>query len=164
MDYGTQNPTCMLLWGLKNKIWYCIKEYYYSGRDSQKQKDPQDYVEDYKKFIGNLKIKQIILDPSATPLKASFTKNKIYNVRNADNDVLDGIQSVSQNFNRKQIFIMDTCKHAIREIETYVWDEKPLEHGKEQPLKQNDHACDALRYFVHTILTKTHEINKNIWR
>ena len=38
-DYGTQNATVFLLWnkGVNGK-WYCIREYYYSGRDKGKQK------------------------------------------------------------------------------------------------------------------------------
>ena len=38
-DYGTQNATVFLLWnkGINGK-WYCIREYYYSGRDKGRQK------------------------------------------------------------------------------------------------------------------------------
>ena len=42
----------------------------------------------------------------------------------------------------------------IDEFQSYVWDEKAARMGKEQPVKSNDHACDALRYYVHTMLPK----------
>lgn len=36
-DYGTQNATVFLLWNKgTNGKWYCIREYYYSGRDKGK--------------------------------------------------------------------------------------------------------------------------------
>ena len=52
-DYGTQNATVFLLWtkGVDG-IWYCTKEYYYSGRTEQKQKTDAEYVKDLKDFIG----------------------------------------------------------------------------------------------------------------
>ncbi|MBM6441905.1 PBSX family phage terminase large subunit, partial [Lacticaseibacillus rhamnosus] len=38
VDYGTQNPTVFLLWGKCGSVWYCLKEYYYDGRHSSRQK------------------------------------------------------------------------------------------------------------------------------
>ena len=44
----------------------------------------------------------------------------------------------------------------------YTWDEKKAENnGKEQPVKQFDHACDALRYMVMTFLIKSDVYNKD---
>ena len=37
-----------------------------------------------------------------------------------------------------------------REIQSYVWDEKARLRGEERPLKERDHAMDALRYLCHT--------------
>ena len=34
----------------------------------------------------------------------------------------------------------------------YIWDEKAAQNGEERPLKVNDHAPDALRYYVMTAL------------
>ena len=33
----------------------------------------------------------------------------------------------------------------------YMWDEKAAIAGKEQPIKQNDHSMDALRYYVNSL-------------
>ncbi len=38
------------------------------------------------------------------------------------------------------------------ELLGYIWDEKAAEHGEERPIKTNDHACDALRYGVATLI------------
>ena len=42
----------------------------------------------------------------------------------------------------------------IDEFQSYVWDEKAARAGKEQPVKQADHAMDALRYYCKTMLPK----------
>jgi len=42
------------------------------------------------------------------------------------------------------------CQNFRRELESYVWDQKAKERGDEKPVKQNDHAMDAVRYLVFT--------------
>jgi hypothetical protein len=44
------------------------------------------------------------------------------------------------------------CVKTIEEFRVYVWDEKAMKHGVEQPLKEHDHAMDAARYFCKTIV------------
>jgi phage terminase large subunit len=39
-------------------------------------------------------------------------------------------------------------KCTIEEIPAYVWSEKPSAAQKEQPIKADDHGCDAMRYMV----------------
>ena len=48
------------------------------------------------------------------------------------------------------LLILEKCTNMIKEIEGYVWDTKAAERGEDEPLKQNDHLCDALRYAVYT--------------
>ena len=42
----------------------------------------------------------------------------------------------------------------IAELGGYIWDSKAQERGVERPLKEKDHAMDAKRYFVNTIMAK----------
>ena len=46
----------------------------------------------------------------------------------------------------------EKCKNIIREFNSYIWDEKAQEKGENKPVKQNDHALDALRYFYYKTL------------
>ena len=48
------------------------------------------------------------------------------------------------------IMINRACKGLAAEMQTYAWDDKAAERGEEKPVKQADHGCDALRYFVKT--------------
>lgn len=151
-DYGTQNATVFLLWNkARNGKWYCIREYYYSGRDKAVQKTDSEYADDLKKWLNGTKVKAIIVDPSAASFIAELRKRK-YKVIKARNNVLDGIRLVATLLNLKELFFVKECMNTIKEFQSYIWDEKAVERGEDKPVKQHDHAMDAVRYFVFTIL------------
>jgi phage terminase large subunit len=52
----------------------------------------------------------------------------------------------------RKVLIYESCENTIKELQSYAWDERAARAGKEQPIKDNDHTCDALRYFVKTII------------
>ena len=152
-DYGTQNATVFLLWnkGFDGK-WYCIREYYYSGRDKGKQKTDAEYADDLKKWLDGTRIKAMIVDPSAASFIAELRKRG-YKVIKANNDVLDGIRLVGMLLNLEMLIFSSSCTETIKEFASYIWDDKAAEHGEDKPVKQHDHGCDAVRYFVSTVLS-----------
>lgn len=152
IDYGTQNATAMLLWNKgTDKIWYCMREYYYSGRDEGKQKTDSEYADDLKEWLNGVNIRAIIVDPSAASFIAELRKRG-YKVLKANNDVEDGIRLVGTMLNQGKIAFSDSCVNTIKEFGSYIWDEKASERGEDKPVKEHDHAMDAVRYFVYTIL------------
>lgn len=158
-DYGTQNATVFLLWekGIDG-VYYCTREYYYSGRENKVQKTDSEYIEDLKNFLGGISIKAIIVDPSAASFIAALRKNN-FNVIKAKNDVLNGIRYTGNALNKNKIKINIKCENTIKEFASYVWDEKASMQGEDKPVKDFDHAMDAMRYFVTTILvTRTVKI------
>jgi phage terminase large subunit len=62
-----------------------------------------------------------------------------------------------------RLFICDGCSNLIREIEGYVWDPKKAARGIDEPLKENDHAVDALRYAVYNHKPVNPMISKDYW-
>lgn len=157
-DYGTQNATVFLLWRkADNGKWYNTKEYYYSGRDKGVQKTDAEFSEDLKNWLGHQKVKAVILDPAAASFKAQLKKSG-YNVKKANNDVLDGIRFVATLLNQGSIFFDKTCVNTIKEFGSYIWDAKAAEHGEDKPVKEKDHAMDAIRYFVMTIIRRINGI------
>lgn len=154
VDYGTQNATVFLLWCKNTKgKWVCIKEYYYSGRDEATQKTDTEYADDLKEFLGEIKPRAIIIDPSAASFIAELRKRG-YNIRKAKNDVLDGIRFVATLLNQEKIAFAECCKNTVLEFNSYIWDTKASERGEDKPVKQHDHAMDAVRYFCYTIIFK----------
>lgn len=155
-DYGTQNATVFLLWesGSEGK-WYCIDEYYYSGREESTQKTDNAYADDLEAFIAGRKIEAIVIDPSAASFIAEL-RERGHRIKKARNDVLDGIRFTGTLLNTEKIFFLRKCQNTIKEFSSYVWDTKASEQrGEDKPLKLHDHAMDAVRYFCYTIIYKS---------
>ena len=151
-DYGTQNPTAFLLWNKAvDKKWYCRREYYYSGRDKGRQKTDKEFSDDLTAWLDGIAIKAVILDPAAASFKAQLEKDG-YKVKKAKNDVLDGIRFVATLLLQGSIFIDSSCDNLIKEFASYIWDAKAGERGEDKPVKEHDHALDALRYFCMSII------------
>lgn len=150
-DYGTQNPMSMGLWGLADGRWYRMREYYYSGRQTGKQKTDEEYYDALVQLAGSLHIASVIIDPSAASFIACIKKHRKFSVKKADNEVFSGIQNVATTLKKGKILINDCCKDAIKEFQVYSWDPKAKE---DKPIKENDHAMDDIRYFVNTVLMK----------
>lgn len=135
-DYGTQNATVFLLWRKTvTGIWICIREWYYSGRDENVQKTDIEYAGELKQFLGTIKPKAVIVDPSAASFIAQLKKEG-FHVKKANNDVLDGIRFVGTLLNQKKILIYKDCENLIREFSSYVWDIKAVERGEDKPVKK----------------------------
>ncbi len=150
-DYGIQNATVFLLWQREvgSKRWICLNEYYYSGRDNHYQKTVSEHVKGLIQMLNGIEPRAIIVDPSASALITEI-RRKGYHVRRADNDVKEGIDDVSTMLANQLLAFCDCCVNTIGEFGIYSWDEKASERGEDAPLKENDHAMDATRYFVRT--------------
>ena len=147
MDYGILNPTAMLLWGFCDGVWYQVKEYYHSGRETGRQKTDEEYYEDLEQLVGDLPAEDLIIDPSAASFIALVKRKKRFRVRKAKNEVLGGIQKTAAAIQQGKILVNDCCKETIKEYGLYSWDPK----ADDAPIKENDHAMDATRYFVNTM-------------
>ena len=165
IDYGTMNAFAAMLWSKREGIWYGEREYYYSGRETGKQKTDQEYADDLNKWIEDIwqerkehprysslggatytKIETII-DPSAASFIALLKKNEWSKVRKADNNVNDGLRETAVGLQTGKLKILRSCKNWQKEAGGYVWDDKA---GDERPVKLDDHLMDSTRYFVKT--------------
>ncbi|MCI8363405.1 MAG: PBSX family phage terminase large subunit [Eubacterium sp.] len=151
-DYGTQNATVFHLWSKEaSGRWICLKEYYYSGRDEERQKTDTEYADDLEEWLNGISPRKIIIDPSAASFIAEL-KKRGFQIKKAKNDVLDGIRYVSSLLNKNKIGIYQECKNTILEFNSYIWDSKAGERGEDKPIKTRDHCMDSLRYFCYTII------------
>ncbi len=155
VDYGTNNPTAFGLYGVKDDLAWKEREYYYDYTVQGRQKTDVEYSQDMKTFLGNIKPRAIIVDPSALSFKAQLRKDGFHNVIEADNAVLDGIRTQATMLHQGRYYIHRSCKETIREYGGYVWDVRAQAQGQDKPLKQNDHTKDEERYFLHTVFGKT---------
>lgn len=121
------------------------------ARDKGRQKTDAEFSADLKKWLGNIEIRAVILDPAAASFKAQLEKDG-FKVKKAKNDVLDGIRLVATLLLTGSIFIDKSCENLIKEFASYIWDAKAADKGEDKPVKEHDHALDALRYFCMTII------------
>ena len=161
-DYGTQNATVFLLWNQgTDDVWYCTREYYYSGREKGRQKTDAEYADDLESWLSGTDINAVIVDPAAASFIAELKKHG-FRVIKAKNDVVDGIRLVATKLNLLKIVFSNVCQNTIKEFASYIWDAKAAKHGEDKPVKQYDHAMDAVRYFVYTILGERPRLNRKV--
>lgn len=152
VDYGTNNPTVFLLVSEgRDRRWCVEREYSWDGREKQRQKTDSEYADDLVAFLGDERPEAIFVDPSAASFAAECRKRKLP-VAPANNSVLEGIRTVGTLMASGRLMVHEGCSLLRREIPGYVWDPKAQARGEDAPVKANDHACDALRYALYSVL------------
>lgn len=155
VDYGTRNPCSAGLWSVTGDKAVRIKEYYYSGRDNNRNKTDEEHCDAIENLARGYTIKRVIVDPSAASFITSLKKRK-FKVLAANNNVLDGIRRTATYLKDGNIKIHRSCVDSIREFGLYCWDEKK---NDDSVVKENDHAMDDIRYFCNTIMR--YKVKKN---
>ena len=163
VDYGNSNATTLLLIGLteEGKMVIC-DEYYHSGKGSMDSaKSPSQYAQDFIDFIDRQDhqgieiqylLEHIFIDPSAKgfilELYTLLPKHIRRKIRPAFNEVLVGIEVVTSLIGNGAVRVHSSCKNTLRELNSYCWSPVAQKVGKDEPMKENDHTMDALRYMV----------------
>jgi len=146
-DYGTVNPTSMGLWGRRGDRWYRVREYYYDSRREGRQKTDREYVMDLRRLAGGRRIRQVVVDPSASSFMTALRQDG-WRVVSADNEVLSGIRVTADLLRQGKLVICDSCTDAIREFGLYCWDR---DAPGDRVVKRFDHAMDDIRYFAMSL-------------
>jgi phage terminase large subunit len=71
------------------------------------------------------------------------------NVLPSDKDVWAGIVGVKS----YPLYVRHGSQNLIRELQGYKWKKDKNDNVLEEPVKANDHLCDAMRYAIFTHLT-----------
>jgi PBSX family phage terminase large subunit len=156
IDYGTINNFACSLIGVSTGKYdqtgvcrWVEKEYVWDSHKQGRQKTNSEYADDVLEFLEPYGIRHLYVDPSAASFKLELRKRGLH-VIDADNDVINGINYMTSEMAKGNLFVCGECKNLIREIETYAWDSKASEKGEDRPLKKDDHCIDAVRYAVYT--------------
>ena len=150
IDYGTTNPCVFLDVRDDGHTFFIAGEYYWDSAARRRQKTDAEYADDLFAFLDGDLETLIIVDPSAASFKTEL-RNRGFRIQDAVNDVREGISTTATLIGNRQVKAeRSRCPALQREIQSYVWDEKARLRGEERPLKERDHAMDALRYLCHT--------------
>jgi len=107
-----------------------------------------DLIERYKQ-IGIPRSAEIFCD-AAEPKTIEELHRAGFNAKPADKDVLEGIRKVKGT----PIYITPESVDLIKEIRNYRWKIDKNDKVLDEPVKFQDHLCDAMRYAVFTKLAK----------
>lgn len=155
-DYGTINPCVFGLWRVKGTSAVMVKEYYFDSRKKGRQKTDEEYYKDLEAFADGYPIEQVIVDPSAASFKETIRRHGKFSVKNANNDVLDGIRYTSTMLKAGLLHFDRSCVNTRAEFGAYAWDEKA---SVDAVIKENDHSMDQMRYFVYTVMRREVKMN-----
>lgn len=167
IDYGVSNAFACVLVGINTgistqtgkRLWV-EKEYYWDSKKQGRQKLNSEFAEDVKDFLEPYAVKQIYIDPSALAMKLELQRKGMHVVE-ANNDVFNGIETMTNEMAKGNLYVLSECKNLIREIQNYVWDSKKSTQGDDAPVKKADHCCDALRYCVFSHKVQTYSPYKH---
>lgn len=140
VDFGFTNPAAVYtIKKDKDSNYWITDEWYKVG-----QTDAQ--IADY---VAALKWNECYPDPESASGIEELVRRKV-NVRDViknKDSIRNGINAVRELFKSNRLYIHSSCKNLIWELETYSYpDRKPGHNEYENPIKENDHALDAIRY------------------
>lgn len=141
LDFGYTNPSAL------------VKVTHYEGAN---------YVEEII-YQSSLTVPEMIqrlkqLIPTRAPIYADCAEPKTieeiykagFNILPSDKDVWAGIVGVKS----YPLYVRHGSVNLIREMQGYKWRKDKNDEVQDEPVKANDHACDAMRYAIFTHLTK----------
>lgn len=161
IDYGVSNAFACVVIGVSTgqytqmgKQMWVESEYFWDCKKTHRQKTNSEFADDIEEFLEPYGPRMIYIDPSALSMKLELQR-RCMRVCEANNDVLYGIQEMTSEMAKGNLFVLNRCRNLIREIEGYVWDDKKAKQGDDEPVKKADHAVDALRYVLasHKVTT-----------
>lgn len=138
VDVGTRNPTAILTARGEPERRHIEREVYRAGMSSE------EIVATIEEEADRVKPDTIFLDPSAAAYIETLRRHG-YPAEKAENDVIFGIGEVATAF-ADGMTIDPSCVNLMAELESYHYPDNKQESDK--PVKQFDHACDALRYII----------------
>lgn len=167
VDFGISSTFACVIIGVSTgqytqmgKCLWVEQEYYWDAKAKSRQKTVSEFVDDLTAFFGPYSLKSVYVDPSAAALKVEMRKRGMACV-DANNNVIDGIQLMTSEMCKGNLYICSCCSNTIREIEGYVWDDKKAKMGEDAPVKKADHAVDAIRYCLATHKVATYDPYKH---
>lgn len=147
VDFGYNNPTAAV-WLAVNPdgVVYAYREYY------QREKLPEESGREIKQLSGDDRIELVACDPSEPAAIEQYRRLGLP-ARAGYNAVKEGIEAVIALMKSNRFFVFRGLVNLLDEIENYRWAEKQ-EQLKDEPVKEYDHAVDALRYAIMAIRPK----------
>lgn len=135
-DSGFRQPRVFLKIGITTDDNFIVTDEFY-----QKQCMLSDGID---RFMQMYEGGMVYADPSAAEDIEEMRRRGI-DVQGGDNAVDGGIQQMKKLFDKDILYVSESCQATLNELNTYRWDD-----NKDKPVKESDHAMDAMRYAVYS--------------
>jgi PBSX family phage terminase large subunit len=143
IDFGFTNPTAVVQIKYSDGVFYVYSEWYKTQRTE----------EQIAEYVKSCNFNAVYPDPEAPSAIEVMNKKGIPVVevlKNKDS-IKNGINAVRQALKNNRLRIHSSCINLISEFETYAYpNPKPDRNENENPIKDHDHALDALRYVINS--------------
>lgn len=150
IDFGVRNPFACLYFALdpSDDILHVYREYYATEKTSLENGQQLNYIQ--KRY--NEEYLFTVADPESRDGRLTLAREcnietkpapKHFGVVETINWVKERLAQDSEG--RPHLIVHDNCKNLIKEFRLYRWSSG---QGKDRPIKQHDHALDALRYMI----------------
>jgi len=147
IDWGYNNPAAVAVIGVTfDNEFYLIDEYYKSGKTTA------EIIEKLKYLKEVHKIRLWYPDPAEPDRLEEMKRTGLYprEVNKGKDSITKGIDSLRTIIRDNRFKVFNTCKYTIDEFSTYHYPEITGNQEKEEPIKENDHLMDAIRYAIYT--------------
>ena len=132
-------------------IWYRMREYYYDSRKMGQRRTDEEHYAALEQLAGDIAVECVVIDPSAASMIACIQRHGRFRAIPANNEVLTGIQLVSDLLQQDKLRFCRCCADIRREFQQYCWNDSA---AGDAPRKEHDHAMDDMRYFVSTVVCR----------
>lgn len=144
IDFGYTNPCAVLHIKKDSDDHYWVeKEYYQTGQTDAKVAD----------YVKSQNFNYVFPDPE-NPAAIQELEERGINTREVikgKGSISNGISRVRELFKQNRLHIHAKCTNLIEELESYHYREPNADRNEnENPVKDGDHALDALRYVILT--------------
>ncbi|MDL5361362.1 PBSX family phage terminase large subunit [Halalkalicoccus sp. NIPERK01] len=138
VDWGFNNPGVILALVRQGDRWVVVEEFY------ERRCTDEDMAEHANDMIDRWGPGRMYCDP-AEPASIETFRRKGVPARSAENAVTPGIKRVSSL--QDDLRVHQDCQSIRNEFSQYQYKDA---EDSDDPLKENDHAMDALRYALFT--------------
>lgn len=142
VDFGFVNPTAIL------KIEHDTDSHFWVTREwYHREKLMPEIIQVARSFGGNS-----YYPDHAEADRIEEMRRAGLNIHEISKDVEAGISSVQTLIRQGRLHVHKDCVNLIHEFETYRYPDQTVDGNlSETPVKDNDHALDALRYVLHMV-------------
>ena len=142
VDFGFTNPCAIPHIEIDaTDTWWITSEYYETGKTDVQVAE----------YVAAKEYNQVYPDPEAPSAIEEMRKRgvNIRDVVKGKDSIKNGIDAVRERLKAGKLKVHSSCKNTIMEFETYSYpDRKPGHNEQENPIDENNHMMDAIRYPV----------------